>query len=148
MFQKLLDLYEVSLVKLFGYKNAVRVEELAYGLGMIFIGMIFIGMMIMAFVSAFFILRLHSLEDFGESQVKILRVDNGKKSTQIISIRRNIKEAFEQLLLLSFSPFFTIKRFTARDERRTKRFLRIMLVIMVIVILFAIVSSWTVLEPL
>ena len=143
MFQKLLDLYEVSLVKLFGYENAVRVEELAYGLGMIFIGM-----MIMAFVSAFFILRLHSLEDFGESQVKILRVDNGKKSTQIISIRRNIKEAFEQLLLLSFSPFFTIKRFTARDERRTKRFLRIMLVIMVIVILFAIVSSWTVLEPL
>ena len=143
MFQKLLDLYEVSLVKLFGYKNAVRVEELAYGLGMIFIGM-----MIMAFVSAFFILRLHSLEDFGESQVKILRVDNGKKSTQIISIRRNIKEAFEKLLLLSFSPFFTIKRFTSRDERRTKRFLRIMLVIMVIVILFAIVSSWTVLEPL
>lgn len=102
----------------------------------------------MAFVSAFFILRLHSLEDFGESQVKILRVDNGKKSTQIISIRRNIKEAFEKLLLLSFSPFFTIKRFTSRDERRTKRFLRIMFVIMVIVILFAIVSSWTVLEPL
>lgn len=143
MFQKLLDLYEVSLVKLFGYKNAVRVEELAYGLGMIFIGM-----MIMAFISAFFILRLHSLKDFGESQVKILRIDNGKKSTQIISIRRNIKEAFEKLLLLSFSPFFTIKRFTSRDERRTKRFLRIMLVIMVIVILFAIVSSWTVLEPL
>ena len=49
MFQKLLDLYEVSLVKLYGYENAVRVEELAYGLGMIFIGM-----MIMAFVSAFF----------------------------------------------------------------------------------------------
>ena len=143
MFQKLLNWYEVSLVKLFGYKNAVRVEELAYGLGMIFIGM-----MIMAFVSAFFILRLHSLEDFGESQVKILRVDNGEKSTQIISIRRNIKEAFEKLLLLSFSPFFTIKRFTSRDERRTKRFLRIMFVIMVIVILFAIVSSWTVLEPL
>lgn len=143
MFQTLLNWYEVSLVKLFGYKNAVRVEELAYGLGMIFIGM-----MIMAFISAFFILRLHSLEDFGESQVKILRVDNGEKSTQIISIRRNIKEAFEKLLLLSFSPFFTIKRFTSRDERRTKRFLRIMLVIMVIVILFAIVSSWTVLEPL
>lgn len=143
MFQKLLNWYEVSLVKLFGYKNAVRVEELAYGLGMIFIGM-----MIMAFISAFFILRLHSLEDFGESQVKILRVDNGEKSTQIISIRRNIKEAFEKLLLLSFSPFFTIKRFTSRDERRTKRFLRIMFVIMVIVILFAIVSSWTVLEPL
>lgn len=143
MFQTLLNWYEVSLVKLFGYKNAVRVEELAYGLGMIFIGM-----MIMAFISTFFILRLHSLEDFGESQVKILRVDNGEKSTQIISIRRNIKEAFEKLLLLSFSPFFTIKRFTSRDERRTKRFLRIMLVIMVIVILFAIVSSWTVLEPL
>lgn len=142
MFQALLHWYEVSIVKFFGYERAVRVEELAYG-----IGMIFIGMMIMAFISSFFILRLHSLKDFGASKVKILRIDNGERSTQIISIR-NIKEAFEQLLLLSFSPFFTIKRFTARDERRTKRFTRIVLLIMALVIVFAIVSSWTVLEPL
>ena len=141
MFQKSLDTYEKCIVNCLGYETAVRVEQIIFGLSMIFVGMV-----IMSFISASFILRLHSLEDFGKSKVKILRVDNGKKSTQIISIR-NIKDAFAQVLLLSFSPFFTIKRFTERDEKRTKKFLIITCAIMAVIIILGVISTWSVLEP-
>lgn len=52
LFQRLLDLYEVSIVKFFGYEMAVRVEELLYGLGMLFLGMR-IMLVIMAMVILF-----------------------------------------------------------------------------------------------
>ncbi len=100
----IIDLYEELIVSAFGYETAVIVEEILYGAGMLALGII-----IMGFISAYFILRLHSLKDFGASQVKVVRVDNGKKSERLIKIL-NLKEAFEQLMILSFSPFFTIDR--------------------------------------
>lgn len=142
MMQNVINSYKFLIVKYFGYEGAVRVEQILFGIAMICVGII-----IMSFFSANFVLRLHSLEDFGKSKVKILRVDNGKKSTQIVSIR-DLKDAFMQVMILSFSPFLTIERFTERDARRTKRFVVITLVIMVVFILFGIISTWSVLAPL
>ena len=102
----------------------------------------------------FFLLRntvnfpiVHSLKDFGNSHVQLLRIDNGKKSIQRIQIR-NQMEAFEQVLLLSFSPIFTFKRFTKRDERRIRRFVRIMFVVAVVIIIWGIFTTFTVLRPI
>lgn len=142
LFQRFLVNYDYWMVNTFGYELAVKIEDVVYGLSMIFIGML-----IMALFTGIFIRHLHSLTDFGDSQVKLLRVDNGKKSTQMIQIR-NLKEAFEQVILLSFSPLFTFKRITKRDERRTRRFVRCMFIVGIIVILWGLFTTFTVLRPI
>lgn len=130
------------MVDTFGYDLAVKIEDIFYGLSMIFIGIL-----IMAFFTGIFIRRLYSLKDFGESKVKILRIDNGQKSIQRIQIR-TLQEAFHQVILLSFSPLFTFKRFTERDEKRTKRFVKWMLIIAVFIILVGLFTTFTVLRPI
>ena len=52
-----------------------------------------------------------------------------------------------QVLLLGFSPIFTYKQFTKRDERRIKRFLIVLGVIMFFTIVLAILSICTVFQP-
>lgn len=121
MFKYILLKYEALMYRLFGYEVLVRSED-----GVILVGGIFIGMMIMAVIAGFFIFRLYKVEDAGRSKVKMIRIDKGSKSKFIVSFN-TIFEAIQQVLLLSFSPFFTIKQFTERDEKRTKRFLIIML---------------------
>lgn len=137
-----MDSYDYWMVSTFGYDLAVKIEDVAYGLSMFFLGMV-----VMAFFTGIFIRHLRSLKDFGDSQVQLLRIDNGKKSIQRIQIR-NLMEAFEQVLLLSFSPIFTFKRFTKRDERRTRRFVRIMFVVAVVTIIWGMFTTFTVLRPI
>ena len=137
-----MDSYDYWMVNTFGYDLAVKIEDIVYGLSMFFLGMV-----VMAFFTGIFIRHLHSLKDFGNSQVQLLRIDNGKKSIQRIQIR-NLMEAFEQVLLLSFSPIFTFKRFTKRDERRTRRFVRIMFVVAVVTIIWGMFTTFTVLRPI
>ncbi len=69
-----MDSYDYWMVSTFGYDLAVKIEDIAYGLSMFFLGMV-----VMAFFTGIFIRRLRSLKDFGDSQVQLLRVDNGKK---------------------------------------------------------------------
>ena len=89
----------------------------------------------------------NSIEDFGKSKVKLVRVDHGQKSQLILHIH-NIWSAFETLLFLSFSPFCTIKRFTERDARRTRRFLISIEILVAIILIVASVSIFSVLEPI
>lgn len=53
-----------------------------------------------------------------EKGLSIYPMSIDKKLTE-----EDIKEAFQQTLLLTFSLFFTVKNYTKRDERRTKIFL-------------------------
>lgn len=140
MFQYILYKYEAFVYKVFGYDALVRSED-----AVILVGGIFIGILIMAVISGFFIFRLYKVEDAGRSKVKMIRIDKGYKSKFIVSFN-TIYEAIQQVLLLSFSPFFTIKRFTERDEKRTKRFLIIMFIIAVFVLCLAITSIVTVID--
>lgn len=142
MFQKFLDMYERVIVNLFGYEVAVHLEEIVLGLGLFFLGVI-----LMAFLGGAFMLRLHSIEDFGKSQLRVIQVNNGLESKNIIS-KKNLWESFQQMLLLSFSPFFTIKHFTQRDARRTKRFLCIMSIVVVVILVFSVISIVSVLQPI
>lgn len=142
MFKSFLEEYEKIVVSLFGYEFVIHLEEVI----LVFAG-IFIGIFIMALLSGNFIRKLYSIEDFGRSKLKMIRIDTGIHSKYIICFK-NFSEAVEQVLLLSFSPFFTIKRFTTRDEKRTKRFLIFMSFLSVITIIFAILSICTVFEPI
>ncbi len=134
--------YEYYIVRWFGYEAATRIEDASVWLGGFFLGVI-----IMALLAGAFMLRLQSLNDYGKYQMRLIRVDNGKTSTQIMS-KKNLWETFEQILLLSFSPFFTIKRFTSRDAKRTKRFVRIMAVIVVVVLMYSLLATFSVLNPI
>lgn len=142
IFHTLVERYEYWMVSHFGYETAVRIEEFMTGLSTFILGML-----TMALISSFFIIRLHSVEDFGKSKVKLVRIDHNKKSKMIVTIT-NIWSAFETLLFLSFSPFFTIKRFTARDARRTRRFVIFIEILAAIILLIAVICIFSVLEPI
>ncbi|MGL4738115.1 MAG: hypothetical protein ACRCW2_11760 [Cellulosilyticaceae bacterium] len=138
MFQKFLAIYEVKMVEWFGYNTVVHGEEVV-----LVLGGIFIGVLIMAFISAGFIRDLYEVENFGESAFRMIRVTDKGQTKYVVSFR-TYWEAFQQLLLLAFSPIFTVKNYTKRDERRTKRFLIVMFVAGVIVLAFTILSICTV----
>lgn len=142
IFNTLLDRYEYWIVSQFGYETAVRIEEF-----MTVLSTYVLGMLTMALLCAFFILRLQSIEDFGKSKIKLIRIDHGKKSKMIITIT-NIWTAFETILFLSFSPLCTFKRFTGRDARRTRRFLIFIEIVSVIILIVAAISIFSVLEPI
>lgn len=141
MINRLVYMYENFMLNTFGYDLAVRLEDIFYGAGMYILGAIS-----MAFLGAYFILRLHGVEDFGQGKLKLLRYDNGNKSTQYVHLK-NLWSSFQVFILLAFSPFCTINRFTQRDERRTKRFVGFVFVLAIIILLCAIVASWSVLRP-
>lgn len=130
------------MVATFGYTHAVHIKDFM-SLLMTFL----LGMLLMAFIMSIFILRLHSVEDFGKSKVKLVRIDHDKKSRLTLSIP-DIWSAFEVILFLSFSPFCTINRFTRRDARRTRRFIRIIKVIVFVIILITLFFNSVILPPL
>lgn len=134
--------YSRWMVETFGFERAVMIEDIITNV-CIFV----LGMLAMALISSGFILRLHSLEDFGKSKIKLVQVDRGNKSKLIISIP-NIWVAFETLLFLSFSPFCRIKRFTSRDARRTRRFVIFVEVIVAIILIVSLFTFCSVLEPI
>lgn len=82
MFNRWVDAYATFMVNTFGYDLAVRLEDIFYGAGMHVLGA-----SSMAFLGAFFILRLHGVEDFGQGKLRILCYDNIKKFTQFVQIR-------------------------------------------------------------
>lgn len=140
-FNEFLLRYEYIVVKLFGYELVIHLEEFI----LILMG-IFIGIVIEALINGNFIRKLYRVEDFGKSRLQMVRINKDGKTRYIIGFK-TLAEAFMQVLLLGFSPLFTYKRFTERDERRTKRFLIVLGVIMLITIFLAILSISTVFQP-
>ena len=142
MFSKLVEPYSHWMVSTFGFEKAVLIED-----GITDICIFVLGMLVMALISSNFILKLHSIEDFGKSKIKLVRVDRGKHTKLIIHIT-NIWSAFETLLFLSFSPFCRINRFTSRDARRTRRFVFCIEIIVVIILIISFFAFSSVLEPI
>ncbi len=140
MINNLIDMYATFMVNTFGYEMAIRLEDIFYGVSMFILGGITMG-----FLTARFILRLHELKDFGKGKLRLLRYDNGHQSKEMVTIK-DLWSSFQVVLLLSFSPFFTIKKFTGRDEKRTKTFVRFFLVLVIIIFLIAVFASWSVLK--
>lgn len=130
------------MVRTFGYTASIHFKDIMTG-----VMTLVLGMLLMAFLSSFFILRLHSVEDFGKSQLKFIQYDQKKNKSRITISIPNIWAAYEAILFLSFSPFCTIKRFTGRDARRTKRFIIWLQIIVAIIILFTIFINSVIITP-
>ena len=56
-------------------------------------------------------------------------------------------EAFQQVILLAFSPPFTIGRFTKRDKKRTIRFIIVVGILMFVLLCFAVLAIVSVFSP-
>lgn len=139
---KLVELYDKILVYIFGYRNVVRVEDIV-----LLVAGFFLGVLTMAVLSGKFLYRVKKVEDLGKGKIKMLRLNDEGESRYIVSFK-SFHEAVEQVLLLSFSPFFTKRNYSIRDEKRTKKFLIIMFFIAVIVLIWAIFSIANVFAPL
>ena len=72
MINKWVDSYANFMINTFGYDVAVRIEDILYGAGMFVLG------------------------DFGRGKLRLLRYDNGKKSTQFVQVK-NLWSAFRCL---------------------------------------------------
>ena len=90
MFSQLVQPYSRWMVSTFGFEKAVLIED-----GITNICIFVLGMLTMALISSNFILKLHSIEDFGKSKIKLVQVDRGKHTKLIIHIT-NIWSAFER----------------------------------------------------
>lgn len=134
MLKDLLLQYEHVTVKLFGYNFMIHFEELILVLAGICLGGI-----IVSFFAGHFIKDLYHIDDCGKSKLQMVRVTKESNSKYIINVR-NFAEGVEEFLLLSFSPLFTVKQFTKRDEKRTKRFLIVMSIITIVLLIFAIIE--------
>ena len=140
MVNDLFNMYATFMVNTFGYELAIRLEDIFYGVSMFILGGITMG-----FLTARFILRLHELKDFGKGKLRLLRYDNGHQSKEMVTVK-NIWSSFQVVLLLSFSPFFTIEKFTGRDEKRTKRFVKFFFVVVIVFLFIGLLASWSVLR--
>lgn len=141
-FSEFLLRYEYIVVKIFGYEVAIHLEEFI----LILMG-IFIGIVIEALITGNFIRKLYDVEDFGKSKVQMVRINKDGKTKYII-VFKTLAETFREVLLLGFSPLFTYKQFTERDERHTKRFLIVLGIIMLPTIFLAMLSISTVFQPI
>lgn len=130
-------MFEKWLADLYGYRFLVFFEDTI----VLFAG-IFIGMIIMAFLSGWVVFKVTKVKDIGSTKVKLVRFKHeGVK--EYIAAPKNIGESVETLLLVIFRPLFSYRKYTYRDERRTKIFLILLISIGLIVLILAIVCTFT-----
>lgn len=115
------------------YEFIIRLNDL-----FIFLAGVVVGMIIMSLLASNFLHKIKKIRD-GNGSIKILRVDHGVESGYVTNFN-SFWETLEEVLLLSFSPFFTQKTYTLRDKKRTKKFLIIMLLFSILIILLALSS--------
>lgn len=123
--------FETWLAHKFGYTFVVHFEDtITFSAG------VFVGMLIMAGLSGMVVFKLQKVKNLGSNNVKLLRFKHeGVK--QYIADPQNIGESIETLLLVIFRPIFTNKEYDYRDEKRTRNFLIIMVIIGVIILILA-----------
>lgn len=139
---KYLDRYEVWMITTFGYEWAVRLEEI-----ILILAVFALAVIITTYIFARFLLDIHSIEKNDKSELQVTPIQHENRQKYIIKVG-NVKEAFEHIWVLVFAPFFTIKSFGYKDAKRTRRFLRIICVVVVLLFVFALLSICTMFEPL
>lgn len=142
MFSQFLNWYEYMMVATFGYEVAVHLEEVILALAIFALSTI-----ILTYMFAKFMLRVQSITKCGDSRLQVTQLHDGDETKYIIKVG-STKEAFEYILILLFSPLFTIKRFGYKDEKRTRKFLVWVSVAVVIIFAFAILSICTMFRPI
>lgn len=133
--------YEWFAVHVFGYTGAVHFEEVVLLLTGAFIGAVIASMFVANFVR-----KIYQIEDFGNKQISMTRITVKGKNWYTVKFT-SFLEAFQQVILLAFSPPFTIGRFTKRDRKRTIIFVTVVAIVMVVFMFFAILAIVSVFSP-
>lgn len=133
--------YEWTAVKVFGYTGAVHFEEIV----LLFTGA-FIGGVIASMFVANFVRKIYKIDDLGNKQISMTRITVKGKNWYTVKFT-SFLEAFQQVILLAFSPPFTIGRFTKRDRKRTIIFVTAIAIVMLIFMIFAILAIMSVFSP-
>lgn len=93
-----------------------------------------------------FVRKIYQIEDFGNKQISMTRITVKGKNWYTVKFT-SFLEAFQQVILLAFSPPFTIGRFTKRDKKRTIIFVTVVGIGVFILVCFAILAIVSVFSP-
>ena len=138
---KIMVWYEWFSVHVFGYTGAVHFEEVVLLLSGACIGAIISAMFVANFVR-----KIYKIDDMGQKQISMTRITVKGKTWYTVKFT-SFLEAFQQVILLAFSPPFTIGRFTKRDKKRTIRFIIVVGILMFVLLCFAVLAIVSVFSP-
>lgn len=132
--------FERWLVSIFGYRFIIYFEDL-----IVLLAGIFIGMLIMCCLSGRVVFKLQKVKNLGVNRLKLVKfVHEGHE--HFIADPHNLGESIETLLIVIFRPWFQVKEYTYRDERRTKIFITVVCTVGVIIFILAMICVFTVLD--
>lgn len=126
----------------FGYNFVIHFEDFC-----LFTAGVFIGAMLFAIFSGDTLSKTEKVRQRRLDKLKMVDVKGGKKTKYIFNVN-SVSECIEALLIILIKPFFTIKKYTLKDEKRTKRFIIIFFIIGAILIILAFNSIFTVYTPI
>lgn len=127
------------LISKFGYFNIVHAKD-----AILFLAGVFMGIIIMSLLSGNVIHKLQKREDLGK--INLVRfIHEGKR--HYLANPQTYSESVETLLILILKPLFTIKTYTIKDEKRTIRFLILILSIGSILFLLSLIFINTTILP-
>lgn len=133
--------FESHLERWFGYNFVVHFEDFC-----LFSSGIFIGAMLFAAFSGDTISKIKEVRQRRLHKLKLVDVRKGKKKEYILNVN-SVAECIETLLIILLKPFCTIKSYTLKDEKRTRRFIILFIIIGVILVILAISSICTIYLP-
>lgn len=138
--EKFID-FERLIEQKIGYIGVIVFEDLT-----VFFSGIFIGVLLMTFFTSFIFLRSKRLEGSKFDKFSVIKYYQDNKPIYFLN-PKGLFDTMRMTLLLVFAPWFTIRTYTLRDEKRTKLFITIMSIFATIIIILAILSIYTVYFP-
>lgn len=125
-----------------GYIAVVHFEDI-----MLFLTGVFLGSLIVTYLGGRAIYLMKKHDGLGRGKFKLYRhTDNDGKRHYLVD-PQSIGEGMETLLLMIFQNIFPSKSYTIRDERRTRKFIIVIIIVGAIVSFLAFLSINTVLFP-
>lgn len=134
--------FEESLENNFGYHTVIVFEDIT-----IFFSGLFVGALIMTCILSKVFTKSKRIEGNKFNGISLIRFFDGDKRTYFINDNDNVFEAMRVMLLITFSPWFTIKSYTKRDEKRTKIFISLLFTVGFIFIILALFGIFTINVP-
>lgn len=137
---------EYSLYLKYGYDFVVHLEDF-----LLCASSFFLGWLACSISSGRVLLRIQKVpidpEGKRSKKIKWVFVEDDEKDSFVVE-PKNLAEAVETILVITFKPIFTYKHYGFRDERRTKIFISCLFIIGIIITIFAFLSVITVFNPI
>lgn len=121
------------------YETVVMLQDL-----ILFLFAFFLGAMFVTYLISTVFIRTKKIEGEKYRNITMIRFKDDNDKVYFINDNNNVFETMYTLLLIIFSPWFTRKSYTKRDEKRTKIFIVILIIIEIIVTIFALLSIFIV----